>query len=179
SLYSSGALIAFTAAQLAVLRLRFSKPDLERPFRVPGNVRIRGVAVPVAPLVGAPLTFALWIAALATHNAARIAGPIWLALGVGIFVAVRRREHERLLEHGELLGSGHGGHVEGEIVRARAIGEAIVDRACTDGVDLILLGSAPRWRRQSRFFSPTVDYVLRRAPCEVMVITYPQGVLEG
>ena len=40
------------------------------------------------------------------------------------------------------------------------------------------VGSAPRWRRQSRFFSPTVDYVLRRAPCEVMVVAYPQGVLE-
>ena len=40
------------------------------------------------------------------------------------------------------------------------------------------MGSAPRWRRQSRFFSPTVDYVLRRAPCEVMVLAYPQGVLE-
>ena len=40
------------------------------------------------------------------------------------------------------------------------------------------MGSAPRWRRQSRFFSPTVDYVLRRAPCEVMVVTYPEGVLE-
>ena len=40
------------------------------------------------------------------------------------------------------------------------------------------MGSAPRWRRQSRFFSPTVDYVLRHAPCEVMVIAYPQGVLE-
>ena len=40
------------------------------------------------------------------------------------------------------------------------------------------MGSAPRWRRQSRFFSPTVDYVLRRAPCEVMVLAYPQGLLE-
>ena len=45
-------------------------------------------------------------------------------------------------------------------------------------VDLIVVGSAPRWRTQSRFFSPTVDYVLRKAPCEVMVIAYPQGVLE-
>jgi len=44
--------------------------------------------------------------------------------------------------------------------------------------DLILLGSAPKWRRQSRFFSPTVDYVLRKAPCDVMVVAYPQGVLE-
>ena len=41
-----------------------------------------------------------------------------------------------------------------------------------------MLGSAPRWRRQSRFFSPTVDYVLRKAPCEVLVVAFPQGVLE-
>jgi basic amino acid/polyamine antiporter, APA family len=256
SLYSFGALIAFTAAQLAVIRLRFTEPDLPRPYRVPGNVRLRGVPVPVAALVGAPLTFALWIAALYTHDAARIAGPVWLVLGAIVFVAVRRARHEPLMEHVEpavadlvpedegiyerilvpvklgqigdemlatairlaeergcavralhvirvpldlpldaeltdeeeraeaslaeakLLASEHGVDVEGEIVRGRSIGEAIVDQAKDDGVDLIILGSAPRWRRQSRFFSPTVDYVLRRAPCEVMVVTYPQGVLE-
>ena len=65
--------------------------------------------------------------------------------------------------------------IEGDIVRARAIGEAIVEKATEIGADLIVMGSAPRWRRQSRFFSPTVDYVLRRAPCEVMVIAYPRG----
>src|SRR4029453_13671498 len=86
SLYSFGALLAFTAAQLAVIRLRFSEPDLKRPFRVRGNVRIRGVAVPLAAPVGAPLTFALWIAALVTHDAARIAGPIWLAAGAVVFI---------------------------------------------------------------------------------------------
>ena len=42
SLYSFGILIAFTAAQVAVVRLRFTEPELERPYRVPGNVRIRG-----------------------------------------------------------------------------------------------------------------------------------------
>ena len=256
SLYSFGALIAFTAAQLAVIRLRFTEPDLARPYRVPGNIRVRGVALPVAALLGAPLTFALWIAALYTHGAARIAGPVWLVLGAILFVAVRKARHEALMEHVEptvadlvpeeegvyerilvpvklgqigeemlatairlaeergcsvralhvikvplelpldaelmdeeekaeaslaeakLLAAEHGVEVEGEIVRGRAIGEAIVDEAAGNGVDLILLGSAPRWRRQSRFFSPTVDYVLRRAPCEVMVVTYPQGVLE-
>jgi APA family basic amino acid/polyamine antiporter len=256
SLYSFGALIAFTAAQLAVIRLRFKEPDLARPYHVPVNLRIRGVPVPLAPLIGAPLTFALWIAALYTHDAARIAGPIWLVLGTILFVAVRKARHERLLEHVEpavadlvpeeegiyerilvpvklgligeemlatairlaeergcavralhvikvpldqlldaeltdeeeraeaslaeakLLAAEHGVEVEGEIVRGRAIGEAIVAQADGGGVDLILMGSAPRWRRQSRFFSPTVDYVLRRAPCEVMVVTYPQGVLE-
>ena len=256
SLYSFGALIAFTAAQLAVIRLRFTEPDLARPYRVAGNLRVRGVPVPLAALIGAPLTFALWIATLYTHDAARIAGPIWLVLGALLFIAVRKARHERLLEHVEpavpdlvpeeegvyerilvpvklgqigdemlatairlaeergcavravhvikvplelpldaelhdeeeraeaslaeakLLAAEHGVEVEGEIVRGRAIGESIVQQAEGDGVDLILMGSAPRWRRQSRFFSPTVDYVLRRAPCEVMVVTYPQGVLE-
>jgi len=44
--------------------------------------------------------------------------------------------------------------------------------------DLIMLGSAPRWRRQARFFSPTVDYVLRKAPCEVLIVAFPQSVLD-
>jgi nucleotide-binding universal stress UspA family protein len=64
------------------------------------------------------------------------------------------------------------------IVRARAIGAAVVAEAVTRDADLIVMGSSAKWRRQSRFFSPTVDYVLRKAPCEVMVIVYPQGVLE-
>ena len=34
-LYSFGVLIAMTAAQVAVVRLRIREPDLERPFRVP------------------------------------------------------------------------------------------------------------------------------------------------
>ena len=68
--------------------------------------------------------------------------------------------------------------MEGKSIRARAIGEAIVKAAEETGADLIVLGSSPRWRRQSRFFSPTVDYVLRKAPAEVLVVAFPQGVLE-
>jgi basic amino acid/polyamine antiporter, APA family len=256
SLYSFGVLIAFTAAQVAVVRLRFTEPELERPFRVPGNVRIRGADVPVAALVGAPLTFAIWVAALLTHDAARIAGPIWLALGAVVFVGSRLAAREKVLgrvtpaagdlvpeiegayerilvpmkigligeevlgtalrlaeerrcsivavhvirvplDHpldaelldaeeqaeaslaeAKLLAEEAGVDIEVKLVRARAIGEAIVEEAVLHAADLIVMGSAPRWRRQSRFFSPTVDYVLRRAPCEVMVIAYPQGVLE-
>ena len=48
ALYSFGILLAFAAAQLAVLRLRATAPELERPFRVPLNVTIRGVSLPVA-----------------------------------------------------------------------------------------------------------------------------------
>jgi APA family basic amino acid/polyamine antiporter len=227
SLYSFGVLIAFTAAQLAVIRLRFTEPELERPFRPRGNVRVRGVDVPLAALVGAPLTFALWIGAMVTHDAARIAGPIWLVLGGVIFVAVRRSTGEGLLERvkpvepdlvptpegtcelealhvirvpferpldaelpeqddaarssleeARTLAEEHGVEIRTRTVRARSIGEAIVDEAREGAFDLIVVGSSPRWRRPSRFFSPTVDHVLRRTSCQVMVVTFPRGVFD-
>jgi nucleotide-binding universal stress UspA family protein len=76
------------------------------------------------------------------------------------------------------LGRDHGVEVVGRTIRARAIGDAIVEAAEESGVDLIMLGSSPRWRRQSRFFSPTVDHVLRKASAEVLIVAFPQGVLE-
>ena len=255
SLYSFGVLIAFTAAQLAVIWLRRREPDLERPFRARPNVSVRGVAIPLPALVGAPLTAAIWVLAMATHPGARYAGPLWLAAGLVIFVLVRRARERGLLEDVEpieelppgatferilvpmkmgdigeemvataialakergatieaitvvrvprryvlegelppdvaarvdasleqarLLGQDHGVEVQTAVVRARSIGHAIVDEARERGVDLIVLGSAARWRRQSRFFSPTVDFVLRSAPCEVLVVTFPEGVFEG
>jgi basic amino acid/polyamine antiporter, APA family len=243
SLYSFGVLLAFAAAQLAVIRLRFTEPDLARPFRAPL----------VAPLLGAPLAIAFWIVAMVTHPAARYAGPIWLAVGLVLYLSVRRRAHIGLLEvapdvtelpagaefervlvpmklgaigeemvatavalakergarvdalfvivvpldhqldaplyeleeqaaaslsEAVLLGEEHGVHVEPVTVRARSLGRAIVDQAVERDSDLIVVGSSPRWRRQSAFFSPTVDFVLRSAPCEVLVVAFPQGVLE-
>jgi nucleotide-binding universal stress UspA family protein len=85
---------------------------------------------------------------------------------------------EASIAEAKLLGADHGVLVEGVTIRARAIGHAIVARAAVSGSDLIVLGSAPRWRRQSRFFSPTVDYVLRQAPCEVLIVAFPQSVMD-
>ena len=82
------------------------------------------------------------------------------------------------LEEARALGADHGVEVHGDVVRARSIGHAIVEEAERRDVDLIVLGSSPRWRRQSRFFSPTVDFVLRNAPCEVLVVAFPDGVFE-
>jgi nucleotide-binding universal stress UspA family protein len=82
------------------------------------------------------------------------------------------------LDEARALGEDNDVVVETETVRARSIGHAIVDEAARRHADLIVLGSAPRWRRQSRFFSPTVDHVLRHAPCQVLVVAFPDGVFE-
>ncbi|HET9506763.1 MAG TPA: universal stress protein [Gaiellaceae bacterium] len=253
SLYSFGVLLAFAAAQLAVIRLRYLEPELARPYRVPLNIRVGTTSIPLPAVVGLLLAAAIWVLALATHPGARYAGPAWLAVGLLVYGVVRRRGHHGLLEHvdpaeelpagatfrrvlvpmklgpvGEemmatavalakerqaavdalyvirvplereldavlreqeqaaaasldearLLGEDNGVEVMPITVRARSIGQAIVGEAALRGSDLIVLGSSPRWRRQSAFFSPTVDYVLRNAPCEVLVVAFPQGVLE-
>jgi nucleotide-binding universal stress UspA family protein len=82
------------------------------------------------------------------------------------------------LEEARAMGADHGVEVRGDVVRARSIGHAIVEEAERRAADLIVVGSSPRWRRQSRFFSPTVDFVLRNAPCEVLVVAFPDGVFE-
>lgn len=250
SLFSFGVLLAFTAAQLAVVRLRMTRPELRRPFRVPFAVR----GVPIPSVVGALATAAVFVGAMITHIGARYGGSAWLVGGVVVYLLVRRTRGAGLLEHvrasdeqvlpqaefskilvpmklGEIgeemvatavklaqergaavealyvirvpldqpldapmfdaeeaaaasmaeaaaLGADHGVPVLGKTVRARSIGEAIVEAAREGGVDLIVLGSSPRWRRQSRFFSPTVDYVLRKSPAEVLIVAFPQGSLE-
>jgi len=122
----------------------------------------------------------------AQEHARRAAGLANLALGKSRSSVPKsdaemidaEEQAEASLAEARLLASDEGIPIQVHIVRGRAIGEAIVHEAVDHEVDLIVVGSAPRWRRQSRFFSPTVDYVLRKAPCEVMVIAYPQGVLE-
>ena len=41
NMYAFGAMLSFTIAQLAVIKLRVSKPDVERPYRGPRNLTIR------------------------------------------------------------------------------------------------------------------------------------------
>src|SRR5262249_57330825 len=86
SLYSFGVLLAFTAAQLAVIRLRFSHPEKRRPYRVPLSVG----PVPVPSVIGAALTAVVWVLAMATHQGARYGGPLWLAAGLVLYVVVPR-----------------------------------------------------------------------------------------
>lgn len=254
STYSFGVLLAFTLAQVAVIRLRRREPDLPRPFRARPDVRIGGVHVPLAAVVGAPLTGAIFVLAMVTHQGARYAGPAWLALGLAVYVATRWRARRGMLEdvdprralpggasfrrilvpmklgdigeemvatavalakesgatveaitvvqvprereleaplepavaeqadasvaEARALGDENDVEVQADAVRARSIGHAIVEEATRRRADLIVLGSSPRWRRQSRFFSPTVDHVLQHAPCEVLVVAFPEGVFD-
>jgi basic amino acid/polyamine antiporter, APA family len=62
----------------------------------------------------------------------------------------------------------YGVDVNERLVRARSAGRAIVDEASRRQSEIIVMG-APRTGRRSEVFSDTVDFVLKHAPCRVMV----------
>src|SRR3954470_906637 len=87
NLYSFGAMLSFTTAHAAVVALRYRRPDIERPYRVPWNVRFRGGELPLGAVVGGIGTFAAWVSVVALHVEARTVGIAWMAVGmVGYFV---------------------------------------------------------------------------------------------
>jgi APA family basic amino acid/polyamine antiporter len=91
-IYAFGAMLSFTMAHLALIRLRVRQPDVERPYRSPGRLRVRGRDLPplaVLGVAGTVLSFTV-ISVLNVEVAA--AGTGWLVLGMLVYVAYRRRQ---------------------------------------------------------------------------------------
>jgi basic amino acid/polyamine antiporter, APA family len=91
AIYSFGALLSFTMAHASVFRLRIKLPDFPRPYRGPGNVTIRGYDIPLFAVVGGTFTAIAFVVIVALNPAVAGAGVGWLAIGVLIYVAFRRR----------------------------------------------------------------------------------------
>jgi len=90
NMYAFGAMLSFTIAHLAVMRLRAIAPDYERPYRGPWNVRMRGVDVPIFAILGGTGTAISFLVVTALNPDVTIAGMLWLALGIGLYVLYRR-----------------------------------------------------------------------------------------
>jgi len=250
-LFGFGALLAFTAAHLSVIVLRYREKGLGRPFVVPLGVRWRGAVLPLPALAGAAATALCWALMLATHSIAGIVGFAWMAAGLLLYVAHRRRagyplvrqpretalpsaarsnvDYERILvpvvgtrlsdemmvlgcqlaadkgatidvvyvvevpmhlplgapptdeqERGRrvldaalAVAREFGVEARSHLVTARRPGHAIVEAAEEWNADVIILGALRKLRLDNHEFGDSVTYVLRHAPCEVLVNLVP------
>ena len=75
-----------------------------------------------------------------------------------------------LLDEARTIGDAYGVGVIGRLARARSAGRAIVDEAERRGSDIIVMGSPRRRRTRAGIFGGTTDFVLKNAPCRVMVL---------
>ena len=91
SMYSFGALLSFTIAHVSVARLRARYPDFPRSYRGPGNVRIGDYDAPLFALGGGAFTAIAFVVIAILNKPVAAVGVGWLALGVLVYTAFRRR----------------------------------------------------------------------------------------
>ena len=88
-------------------------------------------------------------------------------------------EADRHLDEARAIGDAYGVRVIGRIARVRKAGRAIVDEATRRGSEIVVMAGPRRVRLQRgrrQIFGDTVDFVLRHAPCRVMVATSADDV---
>jgi APA family basic amino acid/polyamine antiporter len=79
-------------------------------------------------------------------------------------------EAEELLDDAQALVEGYGVRAVTRLIRARRAGAAIVEEARRRTAELIVLGAPRRaFGPRRRIFGGTVDFVLREAPCRVLI----------
>jgi basic amino acid/polyamine antiporter, APA family len=134
----------------------------------------RRLLVPVVP--GRGSDDALDIAAsMAAERGARIAAVTVLEIPLDLPLSAELPEEEALanreLDEARAIGDSYGISVIPRLVRGRNAGAEIVREAERRGTEIIVIGAPRRviGRRKRAVFGRTVDYVLKNAPCRVMV----------
>ena len=97
ALYAFGVIWSFSFMSLAVLVLRFSEPG-EREFRVPGNIRIGSVELPIGVALISLLLFATALVNLFTKPLATIGG---VSFSIVLFIVFTISEKHTLKQRGE------------------------------------------------------------------------------
>lgn len=104
--------------------------------------------------------------------------PFTLPLNASVEEDEKRAREE--LNHAEMVasrcGNRNGCVIHKHILKSRDAGAAIVREAEEQAVDLILLANSPvRVRGNIQQIDPAIEYVMKNAPCEVLVLSQGQA----
>ena len=93
ALYVFGSLLCFTLAHASILKLRVSRPDMERPFKLRLNLRMKGKELPLTALLGLLATFTIWMIVIVTQPYSRWTGFGWMTIGFLVYFIYRKTRH--------------------------------------------------------------------------------------
>ena len=79
------------------------------------------------------------------------------------------RRAEEILVHMEKIAEDEDYMIETDLLQAREVAPTIIDQAVDRKIDLILMGVKPQSRFGQFSLGTIVPYVLRNAPCQVML----------
>jgi APA family basic amino acid/polyamine antiporter len=92
NVYAFGAMLSFTIAHLAVIKLRLKEPAHERPYRGPGTLRLGRRELPLFAVLGGLGTGLAFVTVTALHAEVALAGVGWLAVGILAYTLYRRNQ---------------------------------------------------------------------------------------
>src|SRR5947209_16849142 len=146
-------------------------------YGVAAALEFRSILVPIAPGYASDeaMDFACRLAAerrasIVAFTAIEV--PLDMPLDTDLPEEVREANEQ--LDEARAIGDSYGVRVIGRISRTRNIGRAIVDEAIRRNSEIIVMAGPRRVRLQRgrrQIFGDAVDFVLRHAPCRVMVAT--------
>ncbi len=90
-LYNFGAMLAFFCAHISLIMHRIRFPDIERPFRIPFNLRISLYKIPITSIIGAIATAFVWILIVIDKPDGRWLGLAWLVVGLSMYIYQRKK----------------------------------------------------------------------------------------
>lgn len=163
----------------ALYRRRWVRAGLRETVKAPPAfgaalaLEYRRIVVPIVP--GRPSDDALDVACrLAAERGARVVALTVIEVPLELPLDADLPEEERLandeLDEAMAIGDTYGVRVVGRLVRGRSASVEIVREAERRGAEIIVLGSPRKdLTRRRGVFGSTVDRVMRRAPCRVMV----------
>ncbi len=172
--------LALGFAGYVVYRRRYVHEPLTATVHLPAAfgpslaLQYRRLLVPILP--GQASDDALDVAAsLAAERGAQIVAvnvievPFELPLAAVVPDLVEVADRE--LDEARAIGDSYGVVVLPRLLRSRSAGRAIVEEAVRRDTEIIVIGALRKevGRRKRAVFGATVDYVLKNAPCRVMV----------
>jgi basic amino acid/polyamine antiporter, APA family len=166
-------LLAYIGYRRLVLRASLTE-TLRAPVIIGKAIALeyRNILVPVKP--GRASEEAIDVACrLAADRGAALAAVSVVVVPLELPIESRLEEEEHrayeALDAAAAIAELYGVTATERLLRARHAGRAIVDEAVRRHSEIIVMGS-PRATRGGGVFSDTVDFVLKHAPCRVMVV---------
>jgi basic amino acid/polyamine antiporter, APA family len=152
SIYSFGALLSFTMAHAAVIRLRRKLPDFPRPYRGPGNLRVGDYDLPLFAVAGGSFTAIAFVVIAALNLTVAAFGVGWLVFGTLVYTAFRRR-------HGLDLTSTHKVAIPQPVVDHEAEYDSVLVPV-SDGYDEHVMATAAKLAARKRRGMHVVSFVI-------------------
>jgi len=92
-LYAFGSMMSFALAHASILALRIKQPEIERPFRLGWNIKIKGYYLPLTAILGLIGTTVIWLVVVVMQPYSRWVGFAWLGVGIIVYWYTTKRRN--------------------------------------------------------------------------------------